>query len=221
MSGKPNCEFEAVVFDLGNVLQPYDPWRVVDNLAAISRRSRWIIALYFKLSGRWQQFDAGRYTKQDFCHRVIGELRLNISVAQFEQAFADMFTVNHRLVALLPQLARRYRLILLSDNNPIHSVWCFGQHDFYALFEHKILSFEVGVCKPSPVIYQRVIDLTGIPPSRLVVIDDKKKNITGANAAGMSAIQFCGEEDFIQHMLSQGWFGGLDDTEVTTTDIGR
>ena len=201
----PNCAFEGIVFDLGNVLQPYNPWRVVDNMAAVSGRSRWVIALYFRLSRRWQQFDAGRYTKEDFCQRVIGELRLNISVAQFEQAFADMFTVNQQLVALLPELAKRYRLILLSDNNPIHSAYCFGQHHFYALFEQKILSFEVGVCKPSPVIYQRVVDMTQIPPSRLVFIDDKKKNIRGAIAAGMSAIHFSGEEDFVRHIQSHGW----------------
>ncbi len=219
-SNQPHYIFEGIVFDLGNVLQPYDPWRVVDNLATISGRSRWLIALYFRISSRWRQFDAGRYSKEDFCRRVIGELRLRISVLQFEQAFADMFTLNRQLVALLPELAKRYRLILLSDNNPIHSAYCFGQHDFYALFEHKILSFEVGVCKPSPLIYQRVFDLTGIPPSQLVFIDDRKRNIRGAVSAGMSAIHFGNEEDFIQFIRLQGWFDGLDHAKAGVAATG-
>jgi len=214
-------QLEGIVFDLGNVLQPYDPWRVVDNLAQLSGRSRWLIAMYFRLSGRWKQFDAGRYSKDAFCQRVIGELRLNISAEQFEQAFADMFTVNQQLAALLPKLARRYRLILLSDNNPIHSAYCFGQHEFYSLFEHKILSYEVGVCKPSPVIYQRVFDLTGISPSHLVFIDDRKKNIRGAIDAGMQAVHFYAENEFLEYINKQGWLNGLDVADSSVAAAGR
>jgi len=208
---------EGIVFDLGNVLQPYDPWRAVDNLTAVSGRSRWLIALYFRLSGRWKQFDAGCYSTEAFCQRVIGDLRLPISNEQFVRAFADMFTVNHQLVTLLPLLARRYRLILLSDNNPIHSAWCFEQHDFYTVFEHKVLSFELGACKPSALLYQRVVDLTGIQPSRLVFIDDRRKNVRGARQAGWAAMHFHDEQSFIRQMQSQGWLDGVGDAAYSRT----
>jgi putative hydrolase of the HAD superfamily len=50
----------------------------------------------------------------------------------------------------------------------------------------------VGLRKPEPAIYLRVLDILGCPPERILFIDDRTENAAAASKAGMRSIQFLG-----------------------------
>ncbi|MGO9436175.1 MAG: HAD family hydrolase [Terracidiphilus sp.] len=50
----------------------------------------------------------------------------------------------------------------------------------------------LGLRKPGSAIYLRALDILGLPPGRVLFIDDREENAVGAEAVGMKAIQFQG-----------------------------
>ena len=50
-------------------------------------------------------------------------------------------------------------------------------------------SHELGLRKPDPHIYQKVIDLQNLNPAKTIFFDDRLENITAAQDSGIQAIQ--------------------------------
>ena len=66
-------------------------------------------------------------------------------------AFADIFTPNTELWPILEKLkAEGSRLVLISNTNECHFDYALSHFAVLKLFDHFILSYEVGACKPSP-----------------------------------------------------------------------
>lgn len=57
-------------------------------------------------------------------------------------------------------------------------------------FKINVLSYQVGASKPSRKIYIYACKRAGIKPSEAVFIDDRMKNVRGAERAGMHAIHY-------------------------------
>jgi putative hydrolase of the HAD superfamily len=62
--------------------------------------------------------------------------------------------------------------------------WC----DFDELFDHVVISAEVGVRKPSRRIFRIAAERAGVPPERCVMVDDLEQNLVGARRLGMRTI---------------------------------
>lgn len=57
-------------------------------------------------------------------------------------------------------------------------------------FDEIVLSAEVGLAKPDPQIYALAVEKLGIKPEETVLVDDSLENLAGAQAAGLTAVQF-------------------------------
>ena len=62
--------------------------------------------------------------------------------------------------------------------------WC----NFDELFDHVVISSEVGVRKPSRRIFRLAAERAGVPPERCVAVDDLEHNLVGARRVGMRTI---------------------------------
>jgi HAD superfamily hydrolase (TIGR01509 family) len=52
-----------------------------------------------------------------------------------------------------------------------------------------VMSYEVGAYKPQPAIYQAVVDLLGVEPSRILFVGDTERaDVDGPRAVGMKAV---------------------------------
>jgi glucose-1-phosphatase len=93
-------------------------------------------------------------------------------------------------VEVLLNLRKRYRLFLLSNSNAIHhksySDKFRQDHGFEmsSLFEKEYYSFEMNMKKPSPVIFQKVLDESRIKADETLFIDDTLDNINAAAKIG-------------------------------------
>ena len=60
----------------------------------------------------------------------------------------------------------------------------------FPYFDVALISYEQGICKPSPEMYQRMIELLGVVPEEcLYVGDGGSRELYGARDAGMKAVQ--------------------------------
>lgn len=78
------------------------------------------------------------------------------------------------------------------------------------LFDHRVVSGEVGLRKPDAAIYEHALELAGLDPAAAVFIDDLPLNCEGARAVGIDAIHHVEPADTIRALETR--FGiGLSD----------
>ena len=63
-----------------------------------------------------------------------------------------------------------------------------------------ILSHEVHLTKPDPVIFQIAIDKSGCQPNEILFIDDGLNNVRAASELGINTIRFVDIEDLIEKL---------------------
>jgi putative hydrolase of the HAD superfamily len=67
-----------------------------------------------------------------------------------------------------------------------------------AVFDELIVSSEVGVAKPDPLIYQIAFDRLRLGPEAVVFVDDMTRNLEAARAVGMRPVMFNGTQRTIE-----------------------
>jgi putative hydrolase of the HAD superfamily len=98
--------------------------------------------------------------------------------------------------ALLPRLARDYRLGLISDTG-LSPGWMLREqmasHGVLRYFSHLTFSDELEVSKPHPDAFLTTLAGLGVSPEAAVHIGDHPRtDIAGARAVGMRAVRFIG-----------------------------
>ncbi len=192
----PGRAVDAVVFDYGGVLT--GPVR--ESLSAWVRAGDIEPASLTRVLRAWLSRDAPDGSP---IHRLeTGEL----PAAGFEQRLAAALDTRRRPAggaggAAGPAVRRapsraghvragrgaaraRVRVALLSNS------WgnTYPRDRIDGLFDPVVISAEVGLRKPLPAIYRRVLDGLGVPAARIVLVDDAEPNVEGARAVGMRAV---------------------------------
>jgi putative hydrolase of the HAD superfamily len=57
-------------------------------------------------------------------------------------------------------------------------------------FDVIVNSAEIGVHKPAPGFFQAACEALGVPPSRVLFVDDDDRNVRAARASGLSAYRY-------------------------------
>lgn len=98
---------------------------------------------------------------------------------------------NYRLfddtIQTLKALHGRYRLGIISDTWP-SIVPMLEESGILDYMDCVTYSFNLGVFKPNPRMYQDALDKMGLPPEQTVFVDDLPKNLEGARAQGIHPV---------------------------------
>jgi 2-haloacid dehalogenase len=65
-----------------------------------------------------------------------------------------------------------------------------ARFEFLGLLQDVVVSGQEGIGKPDPRAFEIVTQRAGLPPDRLVFVDDNPTNVAAATAFGMDAIRF-------------------------------
>ncbi len=187
---------EVILFDLGNVILPFNHYQIAEKLAPFSRRqespdpSR-IFAYLFDLHlGLCNEYETGRLSSQAFFDSVRRAFDLQLSFDQFVPIWNEIFTENREVSDIIRSLKGEKRLGLVSNTNPLHFDYALAHYPVLYVFDRWILSHEVGSKKPDPEIYRKAIDWASVTPEKILFIDDAQRNVEGAAAMGIQTIHF-------------------------------
>lgn len=177
----------AVIFDLGKVLVSFDHDRCYRALAGMAtstpERVRMVVEEVIR-----PRFDRGLMTIDEVQQNLEERLGGTLVSADFMRAWADVFDPVPEMLTWLESLSKRVRLALLSNTDAIHLPWVAEKFGFLHLFEHQILSYEVGFVKPHPGIFQAALDALRLPASACCYIDDISEYAKAASSLGMTAV---------------------------------
>ena len=74
------------------------------------------------------------------------------------------------------------------------------------LFTGGVYSYEVGVRKPDPGIYEAALKKAGVSPREAVFIDDQQWALVGAMVLGMTTILFTNSSNLREDLITLGLF---------------
>jgi glucose-1-phosphatase len=185
----------ALIFDFGNVVSFFDYLRACEKLGkplgltAEDFRRR-IVDRGF--AGLLAQFESGRIASEEFAERVMVLGGLALPYREFALAWQDIFWLNEPVARLIERLkGAGYPLLLGSNTNVLHYI--HYRQQFAAtldLFDHHILSHEVGHLKPHREFYEACVAAAGLPTAACVFIDDMPENVEGARQAGLTGVHY-------------------------------
>ena len=115
---------------------------------------------------------------------------------QVDQAMSHILVgIAPYKIQLLKELACKYDLYMLSNNNPIclpfsRKMFEDAGAPLESIFKKSFFSFEMKALKPSESFYKAVIEQIGLPSEEMLFIDDSMKNVEGSIAAGLPAVYY-------------------------------
>ena len=186
----------TIISDLGKVVLWFDNSVFYRKMTAYCSKSidemRAIVHNNFELI---ELFDEGALTPHQFYERAVALLGARVSYDEFVSAFVNVFSRNQPVIDLYKTLKGRYRLILLSNTDPLRFGFVREHFPDILFFDDYVLSYEVKALKPDPRIYREAMKRAAVPPASCVFIDDLEENISGAAALGLKAILYSADTD--------------------------
>jgi glucose-1-phosphatase len=181
---------QVIVSDFGGVVCTFDYHIFCRRLAdRIGRSPETIHGCAFGCELQ-MRLESGQLTGPAYHQRLMEELGAAIGYEEFCELYGDIFTEAPEMVDLLGRLRQRYPLLLLSDTNEIHFGFVRPRLASLRLFDHLVLSYEVGAMKPDVRMYDEVVRRAGVPAQACLFMDDRLANVEAARRAGMSAFLF-------------------------------
>jgi putative hydrolase of the HAD superfamily len=195
----------TIVFDFGNVVGFFDHTRALERLAAYTEMPVAAMRRLIYEGDLEDAYEAGRITSEQFLSCFRERCALSCDPDTIAAAFADVFEPNLAVCGLLPSLSRKYRLLLGSNTNELHSIHFrrqFAEHLEH--FSGIVLSHTVGARKPSPLFFEHCWRLAGCATNQCVFIDDLEANVAGARRCGWHGIVYRDVEDFKRQLAEIG-----------------
>ncbi len=139
----------------------------------------------------WIQAQLGRITPRAYWNGV-AEL-LYMRKEDVDALCRDYFSgdrVNHKVVALVRDFrAKGYQVALLS-NNSLQLTSRLRDLGLADLFDHVLISAQMGMMKPDPTAYRVALQTLGVGPREAILVDESLTNIRGAQPLGIHTIVF-------------------------------
>jgi glucose-1-phosphatase len=194
---------KVCVFDMGRVVLNFDFERFYAKVLPHCRPGVGRKELEPLVAARDDALGCGLITFESF-YRQFKEAGVELPLAEFEQAWQDIFTEIPETTALLRRL-RGVKKVMLSNTDASHIEWVrarFGE--VLGLFEQLFFSFELHAQKPFSEAFRAVEKGTGFTPAEHVMIDDMEENIRAAQACGWQGIVFKGAEELAESLGGLG-----------------
>ena len=181
-------KISALIFDIGNVLLPFNYMRATQRL--MDRNGLTHPPEEGRIIQIRHEYERGRIGRAEFLVLVKEAFQHTDSDESFVEIWCDIFEENTPLHAKIPTLAAAYPLYLLSNIGCIHHEFIQSRYPIFAHFTAGVYSYEAGVLKPNPRIYQIAQERFGVVPEETLFIDDLPENIEAARTAGFQGFVY-------------------------------
>lgn len=182
---------DTVVFDVGNVLIPWEPrWLFRKLLPDDAAVERFLEEVDFN---NWNaQHDAGQTFEDGIArHSALFPHYRHLFRAYFERWEESIGEPISGSVSLARRLREAgYRTLALTNFSRETFPRAVRRHPFLAEFDGVLVSGEERLMKPDPAIYGLLCERYGVDPAKAVFIDDSLPNVEGARRIGMHALHF-------------------------------
>ncbi|HEV2678069.1 MAG TPA: HAD-IA family hydrolase [Aliidongia sp.] len=191
------------ILDVGGVLVRHDNGLLYDRLAArcadpFAARQKLVDAVHDEIIG------TGHLSVFELHARLVFDYDFSATYEAFLGIWSSHFSEEPDMEPVVRALARRHRVVLFSNTNAAHWAHVTAYYPTLAHSHHAYLSYELGLIKPDPASFRRVLELEDCRPDEVVFVDDRADNVAAAQALGMDAITFTAAAPFRAALADRG-----------------
>jgi putative hydrolase of the HAD superfamily len=193
---------KAMIFDFGGVLvltedsRPRHAWDERLRLPAGS------VERAIHHSDLWIQAQLGRVSYRAYWEGVAEMLRMRPEdIPPLRQDYFSGDRLNYRLVSLLRDLKSEGYTVALLANEMAQLRNRLKELQIDTLFDHVLISAEIGVMKPDPTAYRVALQALEAGPQQTILVDDSLVNVRGAQPLGIHTILFRPEIDLRSELM--------------------
>lgn len=210
-----------IIFDFGGVLVDLKPQACLDAFAALGLPQVADYLTPYGHQGPFGKVENGDIDLHQFRDEIRETFQVNLTDQQIEEAWgAFLLHTPLKKIQMVHELAKHYRVFLLSNTNPIHirklEEFDDAGYPVSECFEKLYLSYQVGLSKPGRAIFEHVLADAGLKPEETLLVDDAPANCQTASELGMRTYQPEPFEDFTAELLqpeacvaTMGFFDGV------------
>ena len=196
---------KTIIFDLGNVIVPFDFKLGYARLASLGGIPSAELPKRIRSTDMVTRFECGQIGSREFVEELSRLLELKTNYEDFCEIWSSIFLPPTLVSAsMLEGLRRRHRLLLLSNTNAIHFEMVEANYPLLRYFDQYVLSYRVGALKPSPKIYEEALARAECRPEECFFTDDIELYVDGAKRAGIDAVQFRSVPELERELRNRG-----------------
>lgn len=183
---------KALIFDMGGVLIKHPRDILYKKCVAVFNvPEKKIHNAYLTLR---DEYHRGTMGEKEFLGKLAAKLKVKAPrTLLWSEAYNHCYRPKKRVLSIVEALRKNYKVGLLS-NAEITARNAMRNH-FVHMFDSVIFSCDIGLIKPEPKMYHRIMKDLNVKASEAIFIDDKLKHVNGARAVGMHGILF---KDYIK-----------------------
>jgi HAD superfamily hydrolase (TIGR01509 family) len=178
---------------LGGVMLTWDPQAIVVSVFADPGDRHLVLDRVFHHSD-WHELDRGTLEPSAAVERAAN--RTGISSDRLNELFkvvpGALVPIPASLALVEDVRAAGNPLFVLSNLHRASLARIEADYDVFRLFDGRVISCEVGACKPESAIYRVLLERFNLDPSVTVFIDDMQVNLDAAATLGIGTILFEG-----------------------------
>lgn len=182
--------YRAILLDLGNVLIELDFAAGYRALAGLCPYAEADIRRRIAATNLPERFESGLIEPREFHAEFCAQLDLKLDYDRFCGIWNSIFLGTLLPESMIAGLARRYRLVMVSNTNAIHFEMVERRYPVLRHFHERALSYEVKAMKPRPEIFLEALRLAGCPAAECFYADDIPAYTEAARALGIDAATF-------------------------------
>jgi glucose-1-phosphatase len=190
------------VFDLGNVILPFEHRQITVKLHETSRiQDRFTPDDLFKFlfdrdRGLVNPYEEGLMSSVDFFAKLREKYKLELEFEEFQDIWNIIFEENAEVNDIIAYLKNKgFPIFLLSNTNELHFSYIMERYPIVHSLDEWILSYEVGAKKPKQKIYDTIFEKTDIVRGEVLYIDDVPEYVESAKTYGLQGLVFKNAKD--------------------------
>jgi len=198
------AKIKAICFDLDGVYftpkgkEEFNKWLMSFGLNEEQVKA-------FHWSSEIRSLMRGATANSEFFNFVRQTIGTEISDDEISQAWAAGYEINPEVRhAVLSARKQGYVTCVCTNNNAIRIDALEERFGFKADFDVFVSSHEVGETKPNQVIFEKLIEASGVEAEELLYSDDNADRLAGARELGIQTFVYHHFRQFIDELQTRG-----------------
>jgi epoxide hydrolase-like predicted phosphatase len=192
----------TLIFDLGGVLINLDINQCIRNFKQLGLNNFEQNLSNFGQSGFFLQFEKGQIEVEKFREEIRKLTSNPLTDSQIDEAWCSFLCdIPFEKLKMLEQLKKKYRLLLLSNTNPLHieisaaNEFSKGGKTISDYFDKCYFSYQMKMAKPDEEIFLTLLHNEQVSANVCLFLDDGQKNIDQAAKLGIQTYLVKEKED--------------------------
>jgi putative hydrolase of the HAD superfamily len=186
--------FDVILFDVGGVLLT-NGWDHCERATVLQRFNLDQAAFEARHPAPNDAWERGAITAKEYLDATVFYEPHSFTHDEFLDAICEQSVpLPNGALGILGELTASDKCMVGCLNNEARETneYRFARYGLRKYFQVAFSSCYVGLRKPGAPIFRRALDILGVPPERVLFIDDRQENVAGAESVGIKTIRFTG-----------------------------